>query len=58
MKMRNVPPISEVNAIHFPFGDQSGSEGVGAPGVGMGVAPLPLAEILNRLGLPPRSRDV
>ena len=36
------PPVCDVNAIHLPSGDQSGSVGFGAPGVGIRcIAPPP-----------------
>src|SRR5258705_639841 len=56
IKILNVP-VNDVNAIHFPFGDQSGSDGVGAPGVGITSALPPFTEILKRLARPPPSRD-
>src|SRR5687768_4881092 len=40
MKIRKVPRVSDVKAIHLPSGDQSGSEGVGA------------AAVMIRCGLP------
>src|SRR5437762_12875226 len=55
-QMSNPPARCEVNAIHFPSGDQEGSVVFPAPGVSKCRRVPPLAETVNRLA-GPRSRE-